>query len=303
MELERFRGEVKRNEPLSRYTSFRIGGPADLLVYPKDRDDLLSLLAELREKKLPYYILGGGTNILVRDGGFRGVVISLARMAAVTIGRTFRSLGGEFTVLSAEAGAPLSRLLALAVDEGLVGMEFASGIPGTVGGAVRMNAGTSVGEMGDVVDSVAIVTPDGRMFERGREEMGFGYRTTRIADGEVVVSARIILRRGDREQIKEQVKKIQQQRKERQPEGFPNAGSIFKNPLEESAGKLIDEAGLKGKTVGGAQVSERHANFIVNRGQATAHDVIALMDLVREKVLEVRNVRLEPEIKIIGEDG
>ncbi len=302
MEITHFRGEIRKNEPLSGHTSFGIGGPADILAYPADRDDLLALFKEIRTKNLNYFILGGGTNLLVRDGGFRGIVISLQRMAAVKIEREYRSVGGAFAVVYTEAGTPLPRLLSFAVDEGLTGFEFATGIPGTVGGAIRMNAGTAAGEMGDVVDTVTLVSPEGELITRGREEMGFGYRTADITEGFAVLDARIVLRRDEKARVKARVKEQMDKRKQRQPWGLPNAGSMFKNPQEESAGRLIESAGLKGKKIGGAQVSDRHANFIVNTGKAKASDVLALMDIIKKTVLEVHGVRLEPEIKIIGED-
>jgi UDP-N-acetylmuramate dehydrogenase len=302
MELANFRGEIKKNEPLSRHTSFGIGGPADLFVSPSDRDDLITVLEEMHKQRLNYFILGGGTNLLVRDGGFRGVVVTLERMNVIRVEREYRSVGGAFAAVFAEAGASLPKLHAFAVDQGLTGLEFAVGIPGTVGGAVCMNAGTAAGEFGDVIESVTLVAPDGKYLARGRDEMGFGYRTANVPEGHFVLDARISLRRDDKEQIKARVKDLLDKRKQRQPMGFPSAGSVFKNPYEESAGKLIETAKLKGKTVGGAQVSERHANFIVNRGKATARDVLALMELVKQTVLEVHGVRLEPEIKIIGED-
>jgi UDP-N-acetylmuramate dehydrogenase len=302
MELANFKGTIQRNEPLGKHTSFGIGGPADLLAYPAGRDELIALLKEINERRLKYFILGGGTNLLVRDGGFRGVVITLERMDAIRIEREYRSVGGAFAAVLVEAGAPLPKLHAFAIDQGLTGLEFAGGIPGRVGGAVCMNAGTAVGEFGDIVESVTLVAPDGEQVTRSRDEMGFGYRTANIPEGHVVVEVRVNLRRGDKELIKARVKDLFDKRKQRQPMGFPSAGSVFKNPQEESAGKLIESAKLKGKTIGDAQVSERHANFIVNRGKATARDVLALMEAVKQTVLEVHGVRLEPEIKIIGED-
>jgi UDP-N-acetylmuramate dehydrogenase len=296
------RGEVKQNEPLSKHTSFNIGGPADFLAYPADREDLIDLLREIKKQKLKYFILGGGTNLLVRDGGFRGVVISLQRMATIRIEREYRSVGGSFVVVSAEAGAPLSRVHAFAMEQGMTGLEFATGIPGTVGGAVCMNAGTALGETGDIVESVTMMAPGGELVTRGREEMGFSYRTSHIPEGHFVVETHLILRREDREKISERIKELQEKRKQRQPWGAPNAGSIFKNPLEESAGKLIETAKLKGRSVGDAQVSDKHANFIMNTGKATAKDVLQLMEIIRQAVLDAHGVRLEPEITIIGED-
>jgi UDP-N-acetylmuramate dehydrogenase len=267
-----------------------------------DRQDLVTLLQEIRNQDLPYLLLGGGTNLLVRDGGFRGVAISLNKMAAIEIYREYRSLGGSFAEITVEAGAMLARLLSFSVERGLTGLEFATGIPGTLGGAVCMNAGTAQGEMGDIIDTVTLVAPSGELILRHREEMGFGYRTANVPDDHIVLDAKIILRYGDAGKIKARVKQIMAGRKERQPWGLPNAGSVFKNPQDESAGKLIESAGLKGLTVGGAQVSDKHANFIVNRGNARAADVLQLMELIKEKVLDMHRVRLEPEIKIIGED-
>ena len=301
MEINNLRGEIKRNEPLSRHTSFGIGGPADMLVYPADRDDLINLFKEVKRQGLPYFILGSGTNLLVRDGGFRGVAVGLQRMNGVTIEREYRSIGGAFAVVRVEAGATLAKLISFTLDEGLTGMEFAAGIPGTVGGAICMNAGTAAGEIGDVIQSVTMLSSQGEIISRGRDEMGFGYRTSSIPDGHCIIEASIVLRRDDKGKIQARVKELLDKRNRRQPLGLPNAGSIFKNPYEESAGRLIESARLKGKAIGGAQVSEKHANFVVNRGNATAADVLALMDLVTKTVLEVCGIRLEPEIKIIGE--
>jgi UDP-N-acetylmuramate dehydrogenase len=302
MEITNFRGELQRNEPLSRHTSFAIGGPAELLAYPADRADLTTLLAEIGKQGAPFFILGGGTNILVRDGGFRGVVISLRRLAAIVVDREYRSVGGSYAVLSAEAGAPLSKLQIFAAEQGLTGLEFAAGIPGTVGGAIRMNAGTAAGEIGDIIESVTVLLSDGTLTVRAREALGFSYRTSNLAENEIVLDAKVVLRRDEKEKIKTLVKGLLEKRKRYQPQGLPNAGSMFKNPQEAPAGKLIETAKLKGKTVGGAQVSEKHGNFFVNRGNATARDVLELMEFVKQTVLDVHGVRLEPEIKIIGED-
>jgi len=302
MEIANIKGEVRQNEPLSRHTSFGIGGPADFLAYPADRDDLMALLSSIIKQGANYIVIGGGTNLLVRDGGFRGVVICLQRLNTIRIEREYRSVGGSFSVVYIEAGALLAKLLSFAAEQGLTGLEFAAGIPGTVGGAICMNAGTAAGEIGDVVDSVTLISPNGIFVTRGREEIGFGYRTSNIPAGHVVYDTKIILRRGDRERIKARVMEMQETRKQRQPWGFPSAGSVFKNPQEQAAGKLIEEANLKGKKVGDAQISDKHANFIVNLGNAKAKDVVALMEIVKQTVLDVHGVRLEPEIKIIGED-
>jgi UDP-N-acetylmuramate dehydrogenase len=302
MEIDNFKGEVKRGEPLSDHTSYAIGGPVDVLAYPADEEDLRLLLQAIQKQKQPFFILGGGTNLLVRDGGFRGVMINLQRMHAIKIEREYRSIGGSFAVVYAEAGAFLAKLLSFAVEHGLTDLEFAAGIPGTVGGAVCMNAGTALGEMGDIIESVTLISPEGELLNRSAAEMGFSYRTSSVPDGHVVLSVRVALRRDEKEQVQARIKELLDKRKPRQPWGTQNAGSVFKNPQDESAGKLIEHAGLKGRKVGDAQVSEKHGNFIVNTGKAKAADVLELMEIVKSKVLEVHGVRLEPEIKIIGED-
>jgi UDP-N-acetylmuramate dehydrogenase len=303
MEFPNFRGEIRRNEPLSRHTSFAIGGPADIVAYPADRNDLLALLAEIKAQGRSCFVLGGGTNLLVRDGGFRGVVINLKSLHSIALEREYRSIGGSFVVVFAEAGAFLPKLLAFTAEEGLTGLEFAAGIPGTVGGAVCMNAGTATGEIGDVIDSVTLISTEGELITKGREEMDFGYRTASIPAGHLVLDARVALRREEKDRVKARIHDLMNARKQRQPLGLPNAGSVFKNPHEESAGKLIEAAKLKGRRVGDAQVSDKHANFIVNLGKASAADVLRLMDVVIQTVLDVHGVRLEPEIKIIGEDA
>jgi len=302
MEIANFKGKIHRNEPMSKHTSFAIGGPTDILAYPEDRDDLRRVLSWTREQGLNYFILGGGTNLLVRDKGFRGVMISLQRMNEIRIERENRAVGGTYAVVYAEAGALLAKLLTFAVENGLTGLEFAAGIPGTIGGAVCMNAGTADGEIGDVINSATLLSPEGGDVVKSKDEMKFSYRTSNIPTGHMVLDVAFALRREAKDRIKGRVKDLMDMRKERQPLGMPSAGSVFKNPQEESAGKLIESAGLKGRQVGGAEVSNKHANFIVNRGKATASDVIKLMDFVKQTVLEVHGVRLEPEIKIIGEE-
>lgn len=287
---------------MSRHTSFAIGGPVDLLAFPVDRDDLVLLLRELGSRKESFFVLGGGTNILVKDGGFRGAAINLKRLKAVRVEREYHSVGGRYSVLSVDAGAPLGSLLGFAANRGLTGLEFATGIPGTVGGAVCMNAGTADGEMGDVVEAVTIMSPEGEIMTMSRDEMGFGYRTANVPGRHVVLGATIALRHEDPDAVKHRIRMLIEKRRTRQPWGYPNAGSVFKNPLDESAGRLIEAAGLKSRKVGGAQVSDRHANFIVNLGNAKASDVLRLMEIVRNAVYETRGIELEPEIKIMGED-
>jgi UDP-N-acetylmuramate dehydrogenase len=302
VKIDNFKGDLKRAEPLSNHTSYAIGGPADILACPAHKEDLRLLLHAIKTQKLPSFILGGGTNLLVRDGGFRGVMINLRRMHAIKIEREYHSIGGSFVVVYAEAGASLAKLLSFVVDRGFTGLEFAAGIPGTVGGAICMNAGTAHGEMGDVVDSVTLISPDGELSTRIAAELKFGYRMASVPEGHLVLEVWIVLRRESKVKTKARLKEMLNKRKPRQPWGFPNAGSVFKNPQQESAGRLIEDAGLKGRSVGGAQVSEKHANFIVNTGKATASDVLELMEIVKKNVFEVHGVHLEPEIKIVGED-
>lgn len=302
MELKDFQGEVRLKEPMRNHTSFRIGGPADIFAVPLDRQDLCLLIRAAAASKLPVFILGAGTNLLVRDGGVRGVVISMERISGIEEERRYRSIGGTYCVVRAEAGALLPRLLGFALQRGFSGIEFAAGIPGTVGGAICMNAGTSKGEISDVIDSVTMISPSGEEVTKSREEMEFGYRRANIPAGHVVVETRLILRLDNPEKINARVQDILKRRQQTQPLNLPNAGSIFKNPLDEAAGRLIEKAGLKGVAIGNAEVSKRHANFIVNKGDAKASDVIKLMEVVQSRVLEVHGVKLEPEIKIIGED-
>lgn len=302
MEFPGFRGAVKRNEPLSRHTSYGIGGPVDVLAVPEDRNDLGLLVREITRRGTAFFVLGGGTNLLVKDGGFRGVAVSLERMRGLRIERKYHAVGGQYVILSAEAGASLASLVGFASENGYTGIEFASGIPGTVGGAVCMNAGTAEGEMGDVIETVTMLAPGGEFTTVDNGRMEFGYRTARVPEKYLVVSATLALRHSDPEKIKERVRYLLARRRERQPWGQPNAGSVFKNPLDEAAGRLIESAGLKGRRAGGAEVSEKHANFIVNRGGATAADVLLLMEIVRKTVFETHGIILEPEIKIIGED-
>lgn len=305
------RGVIRYDAPMSDHTSLRIGGPADAIVEPKDRDDLGGLLPVLRAREIRYAPLGNGTNLLVRDGGFRGVLIRM-KPAFGTIslapGQADPPGGGEVDV---EAGADLEGLVAFAADRGLAGLEFAAGIPGTVGGAVAMNAGAFGCEMKDVVTSVDRVGPDGACTREapssgGRADAGalrFTYRHLELPAGSIIVATRLRLLPSDREAVVEEVARIRAERRSRQPLGLPSAGSTFKNPPETPAGLLIEEAGLKGTRIGGAVISERHANFICNEGGATAADVLALIETASARVLESRGIRLEPEIRIIGEEA
>ncbi|MEK6602897.1 MAG: UDP-N-acetylmuramate dehydrogenase, partial [Nitrospirota bacterium] len=254
------KGAVRFHEPMRLHTSFRIGGPADAYIEPEDEAALCRLMAQARKAKVPVFVLGG-TNLLVRDGGIRGIVVRLTKFDRIEDHQ-----GG---LLYVEGGVGMPRLLKHALQHKLAGLEFAAGIPGTLAGSVVMNAGTRLGEMKDVVDRVRMVTPAGEVRELPADEMGFEYRRTRLPRG-IVAGAWLRLRWDPRSRMDMTVKESLQRRKATQPLALPNAGCVFKNPGGDPAGLLIEAAGLKGAQVGDAQVSTLHANFIVNRGRATA---------------------------------
>ena len=281
-------------ELMSRHTTFRVGGPADYFVTPDSEERLQGLLELLREDGTPYYVVGNGSNLLVGDKGYRGVVVQ--------IGRRMNRIHVAGNTIEAQAGVPLSRLAAQALEEGLKGLEFASGIPGTLGGAVMMNAGAYGGEMKQVLQSARVLTTEGKIETRTVEEMKLGYRTSIFADnGDIILSALIRLETGEREQIRARMEELKTQRMTKQPLEYPSAGSTFKRPEGYFAGKLIEDAGLRGFQVGGAQISEKHCGFVINREQATATDIRSLMERVADKVEETSGVRLEPEVRQIGE--
>ena len=282
--------------PMSNYTSFRAGGSADLLIEPSGEDELRRLLALMNEEGCPYMILGRGTNILVRDGGYRGAMIRM--------GDPFQQIQREGNMLICGSGATLSAVARRACEEGLGGFEFASGIPGTIGGAVFMNAGAYGSEMADVIRSVRLITADGSSVrEAGVDELDMGYRRSAIqASGEIVVSASIMLEEADPEEIRSRMAELMEKRNSKQPVNLPSAGSFFKRPEGHYAGRLIEDAGLGGLTVGGAQVSQLHKGFIVNAEDATATDILRLMDIVRLTVMDRFGVLLEPEVRIVGEE-
>lgn len=284
---------IEFDVPMRTKTSFRVGGPADVLAAPANTVELQGLVRYIRERGLPFFILGRGTNLLVMDGGIRGVVIDLKGLNTLEV--------REECVIYSGAGVLLPKLVYFAMEHSLVGIEFAAGIPGSVGGAIVMNAGTSEGEMKDVVESVTVMGAGGDISEIKKEALSFSYRNLSLPKGTVVLGATFRMRAGDKEAIKERISTLLHDRKAKQPLDLPNAGCIFKNPDSGSAGRLIDEVGLKGLQFGGARVSELHANFIVNNGNATAKDILSLVDDVMEKVYEKKGIALEPEIKIVGE--
>jgi UDP-N-acetylmuramate dehydrogenase len=288
----RVRGEVLRDAPLAQRTAIRVGGPADLLVRPADPEALSELLAAVRRLGLPLTVLGGGANALVADAGVRGVVLRLPQDFPG------ESTHGELLVLS--AGAPSARLPARAHAQGLVGMEFLAGIPGTLGGATAMNAGTRLGEMKDVLSRVELATADGTGFVPA-ESLGFAYRTCRLPPGAVVTRLEVRLRRGDVARSQAVMREDQERRRRTQPLDRPTFGSTFANPPGDHAGRLIEAVGLKGHRVGNATWSDVHANFVVNLGGATARDVLALMRLARARVLAQHGIRLETEVRLLGQ--
>ena len=295
----KFKGEIRRAVLMSEYTSFRVGGKVDYIAFPEGREDLQGILEWCRQQGIPTFILGNGTNLLVRDGGIRGMAISLSR-GFLRVEELER--GPERSLVLAEGGQSLGKLVEFSWKKGLAGLEFAAGIPGSVGGALFMNAGAFRGEMKDILDSVRLLRPGGLVSERRREEWKFDYRSMGLEKGEVILGGKFRLKVEDGQAVKDRIEEIMRQRMSKQPYDLPSAGSVFKNPPQGPAGRLIEEAGLKGLRIGDAQISEKHANFIVNRGQARAKDILALIELARKKVLQEKGVWLETEIQIIGED-
>jgi UDP-N-acetylmuramate dehydrogenase len=288
------RGEIRENELLCRHTSLKVGGPADWFVTPADLEDLKAVLAICRGKAIPWLVIGGGYNMLVRDGGIRGVVISLKAMKAMV------RLPGDRC--RTEVGATNQQLVKMLESEGLSGLEMLCGIPGTIGGALAMNAGCHGQAVMEKTESITTLL-EGELREKGPKELEYGYRYLRLGEGEVIVGATFQLTSDDPVTIAGRVREYLEKRRTSQQVGYPNAGSFFKNPEGASAWQLVDAAGLRGVSIGGAQVSEAHSNFIINRGSATARDIIALAALVKERVKEVSGVSLEEEVKIVGEDG
>ncbi len=285
------RGDVRFHAPLRDLTSFRIGGPADALVVPADADALATLVTQARQAKCPLFVMGG-TNLLVRDGGIRGIVVSLARLKRITH-------EGD-GVVYAEGGVGMPSLIQYAIKRSLAGLEWAAGIPGTVAGCVVMNAGTKLGEMQSAVKAVRLVDPRGDVRDYPASRLTFGYRRTRLPRG-IVAGVWLQLKPAAGERVGRVVKDYLRYRKETQPLTRPNAGCVFRNPDKNTAGSLIEEVGMKGARVGDAQVSEKHANFIVNVGQARATDVITLIKKVGRAVEEHSGVTLQLELKIVGQ--
>lgn len=282
-------------EPMTKHTSFHIGGPAELMAQPQSEAELQSLLLKAAEAAVPVTLVGNGSNLLVRDKGIRGLVIKLGSM--------LRDIKVSGNVLTFGSGVSLAQASKKAAELGLSGMEFAVGIPGSIGGAVYMNAGAYDGEMSKVVKSVRVMDAAGEVSELSAGELDFGYRHSALqGSGKIVTSVTVELAAGDKQAIAEKMADFSNRRITKQPLELPSAGSMFKRPPGYFAGTLIDQTGLKGYTVGGAQVSEKHAGFVVNIGGATAADVLQLICDVQDKVFAAHGVHLEPEVLVLGEE-
>lgn len=289
---ETLSGKALWNEPMRDHTSYGIGGPAMGLFYPADEKDLSSILVLSQKKSIPVFFAGSGSNLLVSDDGFNGFVISLTK--------TFKTLeinGGD---VYAECGVMMGHFVKKCVGAELTGVESLIGVPGTLGGAIRMNAGAYRREVSNFLTELKVMTLDGDVKRIRRDEVEFGYRHSSLRADEIVISARFKFEKGTREEIHELKSKASHSRKTTQPLRFRSAGSVFKNPAEKAAGQLIDQAGLKGTRVGGAEISEKHANFFVNHGDASSEDVVALIQLARRAVREQFKIELELEIKTLG---
>lgn len=293
-EAKKLGSDIEYNAPMSKYTSFKAGGKADLLITPDSISSLREIICFCKENGISYFILGNGSNVLVRDSGFDGAVIRLgSAFSEIT-------LKNENTII-AEAGASLKSICMFALRHSLTGLEFAYGIPGTLGGAVYMNAGAYGGEMKDVLKSASHIDSMGNFGTLTKDELDLSYRHSVYSEnGFTVTSAEIVLQKGDYDEIKAKMNELMSKRKEKQPIEFPSAGSTFKRPEGYFAGTLIEECGLKGKAIGGAEVSTKHAGFIINKNKATATDILDLIKFVQDTVFEKHGVQLEPEVKIIG---
>ena len=286
-------GVVLEFEPMGRHTTFQVGGPADLFVEPAGREELLYAVETARGDHVPFFVAGNGSNLLVSDDGYRGMILH--------IGKEMSRIVVTDTVVEAEAGASLARIAKAALEKGLTGMEFAAGIPGSLGGAVVMNAGAYKGEMKDILTEVDVLTADGRFLTIAACDLDLSYRHSCIPHKDyIVLGARMLLDRGDPEKIRARMNELALLRRQKQPLEYPSAGSTFKRPEGYFAGKLVQDAGLKGYTVGDAQVSEKHSGFVINRGHADAAEIYFLIQQVQKKVNKKFGVMLEPEVRFIG---
>ena len=285
---------VKENEKLSHYTYTKTGGPADVLVFPKSKDEVAAVVSWVNEKQVPLTVLGNSSNVIIKDGGVRGIVIILTEMDHMEVKRHR---------LTVQSGARLIDASRMALAEQLSGLEFACGIPGSVGGAVYMNAGAYDGEVEEVIESVVVITREGKIKTYSKDELEFSYRHSKLQEtNEIVLEVVFDLEKGKHEAIKARMDELTALRESKQPLEYPSCGSVFKRPTGYFTGKLIQEAGLQGLTWGGAQISMKHAGFIVNINQATATDYIELIAHIKKVIMEHYGVPLETEVRIIGED-
>lgn len=294
--LEIMGENIQFDRAMSEYTTFRIGGKADAICFVQGLGELQQVFSYLNKEKIPYLLVGKGSNLLVRDGGFKGAVIIMRGQLA-----TIKQHEKNDRMVLAGGGLTLRDLVRFCSQRGLGGLEFLSGIPGTVGGAVTMNAGAFGRAMGDVVQQVDLVTPEGEFTSRNRSDLTFSYRESSIQEGSLVVRASLQCSQETSEIVSGRVAEYLTRRKVAQPLDYPSAGSVFRNPSNDHAGRLIEQAGLKGKKIGGAMISPKHANYIVNTGGAQAEDILRLMEMAKEKVREATGVELEPEIKVVGD--
>ena len=286
--------DIKIDEPMKNHTSFKVGGPVDILVNPENYQQVVEIIKICKENNVPYYIIGNGTNLLVKDGGIRGVVIKLCKINEITL---------EEDRIIAKSGALLKDVSDLALEQNLTGFEFACGIPGSIGGAVAMNAGAYNGEISNVIQSAKVIDNDGNIKVLNKDELELGYRMSSILKhGYTVIEVTFKLEKGEHEKIKGRIEDLSKRRSEKQPLEYPSAGSTFKRPEGYFAAKLIEDSGLKGINIGGAEVSEKHSGFIINRGDATAKDILDLIKLVQNTVKEKFDVDLFTEVRIMGED-
>ena len=298
MEPRIIKGQVVRDASMKRYTSMRVGGRVAYLLYPEDEEDVTAAVAWLRDKDHPFRFLGNGTNVIVADEGMRGGVIRITRIRHLSFVRTRGS-----TLVEASGGLPLASLIREACDRGLSGLEKLYGIPGTVGGAIKMNAGSFAASISDSLRSMRLTNRNGSISSVDKKDVEFGYRTSSIGAGQSILSAVFELTDADPALIKAEMERVWHERREKHPMDLPSAGSIFKNKNGNPSWKYVDQAGLRGLRIGGACISEKHPNFIVNTGNATASDVVGLIDAAKKGVREALGVVLEEEVEMWGFDG
>lgn len=297
---EMAKGRTLLNAPLSEFSTIQVGGPADILIYPRDREDLARLLSFLHQREIPVFPLGNGSNLIVRDAGIRGAAINLME-GFRSIERRDAPGQGTAVHIRVEAGSPLRRFIRWTVDQGITGFEALVGIPGSVGGALAMNAGAWGFEIGQRVLELEAMDPTGKTHTFGRDMLRFAYRSLELPKDYIIVGALLEGEEADPRDVKTRAKEFYGRRRKNQPTQEPSAGCVFKNPQGHSAGRLIEQCGLKGVRVGDAEVSRVHANYIVNKGSASAGQVVALMGMVQERVYVDHGIKLEPEVRIVGE--